>query len=62
MILLAVDRNGVFYYGQIGSEVIEGNLEDVISVSTGTINPNGTITMNEPQVVGRGQNLGNNNP
>ncbi|MFA2814008.1 exo-alpha-sialidase [Bacillus paranthracis] len=59
---IAVDRNGIFYYGQVGSEVIEGNSEDVISVSTGTINPNGTITMNEPQVVGRGQNLGNNNP
>lgn len=54
---LAVDRNGVFYYGQIGTENIPGGIrEDVISVSTGTINPNGTITMRPPQVVGRGQN------
>ncbi|MFJ7472147.1 sialidase family protein, partial [Peribacillus frigoritolerans] len=60
---IAVDSNGVFYYGQIGSEeVVEGIPEGVISVSTGIVNPNGTITMNDPQVVGRGQNLGDNNP
>lgn len=55
---IAVDRNGVFYYSQNGTENINGNLEDVISVSTGTINPDGTITMNPPQIVGRGQNPG----
>ena len=59
---IAVDRNGVFYYGQIGSELIGGTSESVISVSTGTINAGGTINMNLPQVVGRGQNLGDNNP
>jgi hypothetical protein len=53
--VIAADRNGVFYYGQIGLEVVAGNPEGVISVSTGTINPNRTITMNLPQVVGRGQ-------
>jgi len=49
---LAVDRNGVFYYGQIGFEVVGGVRQSVISVSTGTVNPNRTITMNSPQVVG----------
>ncbi|PEL62867.1 hypothetical protein [Bacillus toyonensis] len=52
---LAVDRNGVFYYSQIGDELIGGRQEGVITVSTGTISPNKTITMNLPQVVGRGQ-------
>ena len=59
---IAVDRNGIFYYGQIGSELIGGTSESVISVSTARINADGTITMNAPQVVGRGQNLGDNNP
>ncbi|MED2792101.1 sialidase family protein [Bacillus wiedmannii] len=54
--VIAVDRNGVFYYGQVGREVVAGTLQGVISVSTGTVNPTGTITMNLPQVVGRGQN------
>ncbi|UNK35294.1 glycoside hydrolase [Bacillus sp. N5-665] len=54
--VIAKDRNGVFYYGQVGREVVAGTLQGVISVSTGTVNPNGTITMNLPQVVGRGQN------
>ncbi|WP_243765410.1 exo-alpha-sialidase [Bacillus arachidis] len=54
--VITVDRNGVFYYGQIGTENIPGRRQDVISVSTGTINPNGAITMNRPQIVGRGQN------
>lgn len=55
--VIAVDRNGVFYYAQVGTENIPGGIrEDVISVSTGTINPNRTITMNLPQIVGRGQN------
>lgn len=49
---LAVDRNGIFYYGQIGFEVVGGVSQSVISVSTGTVNPNRTITMNSPQVVG----------
>ncbi|MDR4162650.1 exo-alpha-sialidase, partial [Bacillus paranthracis] len=54
--VIAVDRNGVFYYGQIGIETIGSVTQGVISVSTGTITPNETITMNAPQVVGRGQN------
>ena len=54
--VIAVDKKGIFYYGQIGTEVIANNLEGVISVSTGIINPNNTITMNQPQVIGRGQN------
>lgn len=54
--VIAVDRNGVFYYGQIGQEVVGGVSQGVISVSTGVITPNETITMNLPQVVGRGQN------
>lgn len=58
--VIAVDRNGVFYYGQIGQEVVNGVQQAVISVSTGTITPQGTITMNPPQVVGRGQNLNPN--
>lgn len=55
--VVAVDRNGIFYYGQIGREEVEGTLQGVISVSTGIPNPTGTITMHPPQVVGRGQNL-----
>ncbi|MBS7530279.1 exo-alpha-sialidase [Hazenella sp. IB182353] len=54
--VIAVDQNGVFYYGQIGIENVSGVSQGVISVSTGTITPNETITMNAPQVVGRGQN------
>ncbi|MGE5701968.1 MAG: exo-alpha-sialidase [Clostridia bacterium] len=54
--VIAVDRNGVFYYGQIGQEIVGTVLQSVISVSTGTITPTETITMNLPQVVGRGQN------
>ena len=54
--VIAVDRNGVFYYGQLGRQLVGGTLQAVVSVSTGTINPNGTITMNLPQAVGRGQN------
>ncbi|MGR5968978.1 hypothetical protein ACT7C1_15690 [Bacillus paranthracis] len=54
--VVAVDRNGIFYYGQIGREEVEGTLQGVISVSTGIPNPTGTITMHPPQVVGRGQN------
>lgn len=54
--VIAVDRNGVFYYGQLGREVVAGTLQGVVSVSTGTVNPTGTITMNLPQVVGRGRN------
>lgn len=54
--VIAVDRNGVFYYGQVGLENVGGVSQGVISVSTGTINPNKTITMNPPQVVGQGQN------
>jgi hypothetical protein len=54
--VIAVDRNGVFYYGQVGFEVVGGNPQGVISVSTGTINPDRTITMGLPQVVGVGQN------
>lgn len=54
---LAVDKNGVFYYGQIGKELINNELESVISVSTGTINPDRTITMNVPQIVGRGRGI-----
>ncbi|WP_245592209.1 exo-alpha-sialidase [Ectobacillus panaciterrae] len=53
--VIAVDKNGVFYYGQIGKEVVNGNRQDVISVSTGVVNAK-KITMNPPQVVGRGQN------
>lgn len=49
---LAVDRNGVFYYGQIGFEVLGGVRQSVISVSTGKVNPNRTITMNQPQAIG----------
>ena len=59
---IAVDRNGIFYYGQIGSsKLIGGTLKSVISVSTARINADRTITMGLPQVVGRGQNLGDNN-
>jgi hypothetical protein len=54
--VISVDRNGVFYYGQIGQEIVANVSQGVISVSTGTITPNETITMNLPQVVGRGQN------
>ncbi|EJV69794.1 hypothetical protein BWGOE3_35140 [Bacillus mycoides] len=54
--VIAVDKKGIFYYGQLGGEVINGVFQGVISVSTGTINPNKTITMHPPQVVGRGQN------
>jgi hypothetical protein len=54
--VIAVDRNGIFYYGQIGSESVGGVPQGVISVSTGTITPNEAINMNPPQVVGRGQN------
>ncbi|WP_336992518.1 sialidase family protein [Bacillus toyonensis] len=55
--VIAVDRNGVFYYGQVGIETVGSiTTQGVISVSTGTITPNETITMNAPQVVGRGQN------
>ncbi|RFT62652.1 exo-alpha-sialidase [Bacillus clarus] len=54
--VIAVDRNGVFYYGQIGQEIVGGVSQGVISVSTGVITPSKTITMNFPQVVGRGQN------
>ncbi|MED4287386.1 sialidase family protein [Priestia megaterium] len=54
--VIAVDKNGIFYYGQLGTEVIAGNVEGVISVATAIINPNNTITINLPQVVGRGQN------
>lgn len=59
--VIAVDKKGIFYYGQIGQEVVGGTQQDVISVSTGVINPNKTITMNPPQVVGRGQNPQNGN-
>lgn len=54
--VIAVDRNGVFYYGQVGFENVGGVPQGVISVSTGVINPNKMITMNPPQVVGQGQN------
>ncbi|PEM93749.1 hypothetical protein CN558_24045 [Bacillus wiedmannii] len=55
--VITVDRNGVFYYGQVGTENVPGSIrQDVISISTGTITPNRTITMNPPQIVGRGQN------
>ncbi len=54
--VIAVDNNGIFYYGQIGREIVGGTLQGVVSVSTGVTNPNGTITMGLPQVVGRGQN------
>jgi hypothetical protein len=54
--VIAVDRNGVFYYAQISTEMIAGRQEGVISVSTGTINPDRTITMGLPQRVGRGKN------
>jgi len=54
--VIAVDRNGIFYYGQVGGEVIDGRREGVISVSTGSFNANGGIRMRLPQVVGRGQN------
>ncbi|WP_257143585.1 exo-alpha-sialidase [Bacillus thuringiensis] len=60
--VIAVDRNGVFYYGQVGGEVIGGRLEGVITVSTGTISASKTITMNRPQIVGRGQNPARSNP
>ncbi|MGN7398067.1 exo-alpha-sialidase [Peribacillus frigoritolerans] len=53
--VIAVDRNGVFYYGQVGLEDLAGIPQGVISVSTGTVNPNRTITMNPPEAVGRGQ-------
>ncbi|WP_420911251.1 sialidase family protein [Priestia aryabhattai] len=53
---ITVDKNGIFYYGSLGTAVIAGNTEGVINVSTGIINPNGTITMNPSQTVGRGQN------
>jgi hypothetical protein len=53
---ITVDRNGVFYYGQVGSEVVGGVEQGVISISTGTVNPDNTITMNPPQIVGKGQN------
>ncbi|MCU5657365.1 exo-alpha-sialidase [Bacillus mycoides] len=59
--IIAVDKKGVFYYGQIGQEVVGGTQQDVISVSTGVINSNKTITMNPPRVVGRGQNPQNGN-
>ncbi|MDA1761579.1 hypothetical protein PDK32_14965 [Bacillus cereus] len=58
--VIAVDRNGIFYYGQIGRELIPQPppnppaLESVVSVSTGTVDGNGCLTMNLPQVVGRG--------
>ncbi|MEA1012933.1 MULTISPECIES: sialidase family protein [Bacillus] len=54
--VIAADRNGIFYYGQLSREVVNGVFQSVISVSTGTVNPNKTITMRPPQVVGRGQN------
>ncbi|WP_240515137.1 sialidase family protein [Bacillus wiedmannii] len=55
--VITVDRNGVFYYGQVGTEDVPGSIrQDVISISTGTITPSKTITMNRPQIVGRGQN------
>ena len=54
--VIAVDRNGVFYYAQVAFEVVGGVPQGVISVSTGTINPDRTITMGLPQVVGVGQN------
>ncbi|MBS4189893.1 DUF11 domain-containing protein [Bacillus sp. FJAT-49705] len=60
--VMAVDRNGVFYYGQLSREQIPQPppnppaLESVISVSTGTVDGNGCLTMNPPQVVGRGTN------
>ncbi|MGE1198565.1 sialidase family protein [Priestia megaterium] len=60
--VIAVDRNGIFYYGQIGGEVRDGRLEGIISVSTGTFNAAGTITMGLPQLVGRGQNPAISNP
>ena len=59
--VIAVDRNGVFYYGQVGFEVVGGVPQAVISVSTGTINPDRTITMGLPQVVGVGQNPAGSN-
>ena len=54
--VIAVDKNGIFYYGQVGVETINGNAEGVISVSTGTVNRKGRISMNPPQIVGRGKN------
>lgn len=59
--VIAVDRNGIFYYGQVSGELIGGRQEGVISVSTGRFNANGTITMGFPQVVGRGQNPAGSN-
>lgn len=43
---IAVDKKGIFYYGQIHDD------QKGITVSTGTINPNKNITMNQPQFVG----------
>ncbi|WP_255293896.1 hypothetical protein [Bacillus toyonensis] len=43
--VIAVDRNGVFYYGQVGFENVGEVPQGVISVSTGVINPNKMITM-----------------
>ncbi|MFB2347918.1 exo-alpha-sialidase [Priestia megaterium] len=60
--VIAVDSNGIFYYGQLGGEVRDGRLEGIISVSTGTFNAAGTIAMGLPQLVGRGQNPGISKP
>ncbi|EPZ0458715.1 TPA: exo-alpha-sialidase [Bacillus paranthracis] len=43
---ITVDKKGIFYYGQIHDG------QTGITVSTGIINPNKTITMNQPQFVG----------
>lgn len=50
----AADRHGVFYYGQLSTEIIDGEPESVISVSTGKFKGK-KIKMNPPQIVGRGQ-------